>query len=109
MKKVSSSLLVAFAIIISAVVQLKAGCDNIAGTWKFDLGGGRMAIVEYKTDGSFIQSISGITMKGTYTVKNGKLITTLDGAKAEFTIVLCKGDSMTVKRDKDGKTVVYKK
>jgi hypothetical protein len=92
-------------------VQGNADCNSVTGLWKFDMGGGRMASAEYKADGSFVQSMPGMTINGTYTVKGGKLETTVkdSGSKTTFTIVNCKGNSMTLKRDKDGRTMIYNK
>jgi uncharacterized protein (TIGR03066 family) len=82
---------------------------TIAGTWNFDMGGGYMATVEYKADGSLVQKMGDLTIAGTYKVQGDKLTTTVKGQVTVFTIVSGDASTMTVKRDKDGKTVVYRK
>ncbi len=82
---------------------------TIAGIWSFDLGGGFMSTVEYKTDGSLIQRMGDLTITGIYKVQKNKLTTTVKGQITVFTILSSDASSITLKRDKDGKTVVYKK
>ena len=82
---------------------------KITGVWNFDMGGGFMATVEYKDDGSLIQKMGDLTMTGTYKVQGDKLTTTVSGQITVFTIVSGDDATMTVKRDKDGRTIVYKK
>ncbi len=82
---------------------------TIIGTWSFDLGGGFMSTVEYKSDGSLIQKMGDLTMSGTYKVEGNKMTTTVNGQITVFTIISGDESALTVKRDKDGKTVVYKK
>ncbi|MBN1533622.1 MAG: lipocalin family protein [Spirochaetes bacterium] len=90
-------------------VQGSADCDTVTGLWKFDLGGGYMASAEYKSDGSFVQTMQGMTINGTYTVKGGKLTTDVSGTKTVFSILSCTGNSMTLKRDRDGRTMIFNK
>lgn len=82
---------------------------TIAGIWDFDLGGGFMSTVEYKTDGSLIQKMGDLTISGTYKIQGNKLTTIVKGQTTVFTIISGDDATLTVKRDKDGKTVVYKK
>ncbi len=82
---------------------------TIVGTWSFDLGGGFMATVEYKSDGTLIQKMGDLTITGTYTVQNNKMTTIVKGQTTAFTIISGDESTITMKRDKDGKTVVYKK
>ena len=108
MKKVLSTLLLIAAMLPFVLIRPgTADCDTITGIWKFDLGGGFMAQVEYKNDGSFVQKMNNMEMKGSYVLKNKKITTDIQGMKSGFTILSCENNKLTVKRDKDGKTVVY--
>ena len=82
---------------------------TIVGAWSFDLGGGFMATVEYKGDGSLVQKMGDLTITGTYKVEGNKMTTTVKGQVTVFTIMSGDESTLTLKRDKDGKTVVYKK
>jgi uncharacterized protein (TIGR03066 family) len=82
---------------------------TIVGSWSFDLGGGFMATVEYKGDGSLVQKMGDLTITGTYKVEGNKMTTTVKGQVTVFTIMSGDESTLTLKRDKDGKTVVYKK
>jgi hypothetical protein len=81
----------------------------IIGTWKFDLGSGFMATIEYKSDGTFEQKVDEMIIGGTYVVKGDKLKTVTKGQTTIFTIVSMADNKMTVKRVKDGRTIVYNK
>lgn len=80
---------------------------TIIGTWKFDLGSGYMATIEYKTDGTFEQKVDELIIQGTYKVTGNKLKTVTRGQTTLFTIVSFEDKQLTVKRDKDGRTIVY--
>ncbi|HOT46019.1 MAG TPA: hypothetical protein PLM53_17570 [Spirochaetota bacterium] len=82
---------------------------TIVGTWSFDLGGGFMATVEFKGDGSLVQKMGDLTMAGTYKVEGDKLTTNVNGQVTVFTITSGDESSITMKRDKDGRIIVYKK
>jgi len=82
---------------------------TIVGAWSFDLGGGFMATVEYKGDGSLVQKMGDLTLTGTYKVEGDKLTTNVKGQITVFTITTGDGSSLTMKRDKDGKIIVYRK
>lgn len=82
---------------------------TIVGAWSFDLGGGFMANVEYKGDGSLVQKMGDLTLTGTYKVEGDKLTTNVKGQITVFTITTGDGSSLTMKRDKDGKIIVYRK
>ncbi len=79
------------------------------GSWEFEMGGGFKAQVEYKADNSFVQKMGEMTINGTYTLKNNTLTTVANSKSTVFTIVKSDSASMTVKRNKDGKTLVYTK
>jgi len=110
MKRIACILLMA-ALTLPFVLSgpLTADCENVTGQWKFDMGGGYLAQVEYKADGTFVQTMSGMNISGKYTVKNKVLTTDVSGKQTVFSIISCGGDKLTVKRQKDGKTVVYTK
>lgn len=82
---------------------------DVVGKWEFDLGGGYMATAEYKANGTFDQVMGGMTINGTYTVQGQKLTTVAKGKTTVFTVLKSDAASMTLKRDADGKTMVYKK
>jgi hypothetical protein len=79
----------------------------IIGTWKFDLGSGFMATIEYKSNGSFEQTVGEMIIGGTYVVKDNKLKTVTKGQTTVFTIISLSDNKMTIKRVKDGRTIVY--
>ncbi|MBP7738179.1 MAG: hypothetical protein KA369_19545 [Spirochaetes bacterium] len=110
MKKAKVLIAVFAAMFLFATAFAKTDYSKtIAGAWSFDMGGGFMATVEYKADGSLVQKMGDLTMAGTYKIQGDKLTTTVQGQVTVFTIVSGDATTMTVKRDKDGKTVVYKK
>ena len=80
---------------------------KIIGTWKFDLGGGMMATVIYKADGSFTQEMGSMTIAGRYTVKCNKLTTVVRDQTTVFTFHSVEGNKISIKRDKDQRTIVY--
>lgn len=83
--------------------------QTIIGTWKFDLGSGYMASIEYKADGTFEQKVDQFLIKGTYRITGSKLQTETTGQKTVFTIVSFENKKLTIKRNKDGRTIVYQK
>jgi uncharacterized protein (TIGR03066 family) len=87
----------------------KADGASIVGKWKFDLGGNFMASVEYRADGTLVQITGGMTMTGTYVLTGDKLTTVVNGQATTFTIVSRTDSTMTIRRDRDGKTVTYTK
>ena len=98
-------------ILFSALFFINAAAVRhaIVGSWEFDMGGGFKAQVEYKADNSFVQKMGEMTINGTYTLKNNTLTTVANSKSTVFTIVKSDNASMTVKRNKDGKTLVYTK
>lgn len=88
--------------------SVRAADCSITGIWGFDMNGAS-ASIEYKSDGTLSQDMFGMNVKGTYTVKGNKLTTVVSKTTTVFTIVSCTPTVITVKRDKDGMTVVYKK
>ena len=97
-----------FVMVVAVITVLYAADCGIVGTWGFDMNG-TQATVEYKQDGSFSQNMFGFTIAGTYTIKDNKLTTIVKDQKTSFTIVSCTPSSVTIKRDRDGMTVVYTK
>jgi hypothetical protein len=81
----------------------------IIGTWKFDLGSGFMATIEYKSNGKFEQTVGEMIIGGTYSVNGDKLKTVTKNQTTIFTIVSLADNKMTIKRVKDGRTIVYTK
>jgi hypothetical protein len=102
------ALLAGMVLITSAFAKTDFS-KSIVGTWSFDLGGGFMSTVEYKSDGTLIQKMGDLTITGTYTVQKEKMTTIVKGQTTVFTIVSGDETTITLKRDKDGKIVVYKK
>ena len=82
---------------------------EIVGSWTFDLGGGYMASADYKANGTFDQKMGEMTISGTYTVQGNKITTVASGRTTVFTVEKSDASSMTLKRDSDGKIMVYKK
>lgn len=79
----------------------------IIGTWKFDLGRGYMATIQYKSDGTFEQTVDEMMIGGTYVVAGNTLTTATKNRKTVFIIVSLADNKMTIKRVKDGRTIVY--
>ena len=113
MKK-ANSILVVLAIMFflgNAYGQTDPGqtdySKSIIGTWKFDLGSGFMATIEYKLNGTFEQTVGEMIIGGTYVVKGNTLKTVAKKQTTVFTIVSLADNKMTIKRVKDGRTIVY--
>lgn len=83
--------------------------QTIIGSWKFDLGGGFTASIEYKADGTFEQKVDRLVIKGKYELTGNKLKTVTKGQTTQFTIVSFENNKLTIKRDKDGRVIVYQK
>lgn len=80
---------------------------DIVGSWTYDFAGAT-ATVDHKADGTFVLVMKDTTVKGTYTVDGKKLVLiTSDGKKVLYTIESSDGKKMTIKRDKDGRVIVY--
>jgi hypothetical protein len=101
-------LFLAAVMAIAITAGATAADCSLTGIWGFDLNGAS-ATIEYKSDGTLSQDMFGFNVKGTYTVKGNKLTTVVSNTTTVFTIVSCTPTVITVKRDKDGMTVVYKK
>lgn len=80
---------------------------TIIGNWKFDMGAGAMATIEYRKDGSFQQVVDELIIGGNYRIKGNKLKTISRGRTTVYTIVSLADKELTIKRDKDGRTIVY--
>lgn len=81
----------------------------IIGTWKFDLGSGYLSTIDYLSDGTFIQQVDELIVKGTYKVSGKTLKTVTRGRATLFTIVSFENNKLTIKRVRDGRTIVYEK
>ncbi|OHD62772.1 MAG: hypothetical protein A2176_14845 [Spirochaetes bacterium RBG_13_51_14] len=79
----------------------------ILGTWEFDLGMGYMATIEYRSDGTFEQKVDEMITGGTYTVNGTRLKTVTREKATMFTIISLVDNKLTIKRDRDGRTIVY--
>ncbi len=101
--------LAALCVLVTSIVFAADFKKDIIGTWEFDLGGGFMAVTEYKANGTFSQKMGETTIPGTYTVQGSKLTTIASGKTTVFTIEKSDKKTMTVKRDTDGKTMIYKR
>jgi hypothetical protein len=99
-------LVILLALAITAGV-FAADC-SITGIWGFDLNGAA-ATVEYKADGTLSQDMFGLKIQGTYKLQGNKLTTLVNGTSTVFTVTSCTPTQVTVKRDRDGMTVVYRK
>jgi hypothetical protein len=105
-------LFAALFVLIGSFVYAADLKKDIVGKWEFDMGGGYMATTEYKANGTFDQVMTGMTISGTYTVEGQKITTVLKGKKIKtevYTVEKFDAASMTMKRDLDGRIVVYKK
>jgi hypothetical protein len=81
---------------------------DIVGNWTYEFKG-QQATVEHKADGTFTLVIGKTTVKGTYTVNESTLTLVTDGKNTPYTIQSYDGKKMTMKRDKDGRVIVYVK
>ncbi len=106
MKKIKAATALLIGLLL---INANAVTNSIVGNWEFDMGGGHKAQVEYKADNSFVQKMGPMTLNGTYTLNNNTLTTTVNQKATVFTIIKSDKASMTVKRNNDGKTVVYTK
>ena len=109
MKK--AALLITACVLTFPFVFANAGGNDcsIVGSWKFDIGGGHMASVEYTAGGRFVQKMGKLVIDGTYTL-NGKTIRAVaNGRPMIFSILSCSDTAMTVRRMMDGKTLLYTK
>lgn len=108
MKKRLTVLSIVF-LLIAAVSFAADYKKDIVGSWTYDFGGAT-AKVDHKADGTFVIVMKDVTVKGTYAVDGNKLtMTTSDGKKNTYTIESFDGKKMPVKRDKDGRVIVYNK
>lgn len=94
---------------LSCAVAVLGQASPVVGTWTFDLGGGMKATVDYRANGTFTQTTPGMTIEGTYTVSGTTLTTEAQGAKTAFAIVAADAKTLTLKRQRDGRTVVHQK
>ncbi len=108
MKKISLFTIIIAGYILTSVVNGQTDYStSIIGIWKFDLGTGIMATIEYKKDGSFEQKVDEMIIGGSYSIKGNKLKTITRGHATMFTIVSLVEKELTIKRDKDGRKIVY--
>ncbi|HOD15596.1 MAG TPA: hypothetical protein PK307_16515 [Spirochaetota bacterium] len=97
-----------FILIMAVTIGVFAADCSIVGKWGFDMNG-FPATVDYRQDGTLSQDMFGLSLTGTYTVKGNRLTTIVSGTTTVFTIVSCSPSIVTVRRDRDGLTVVYSK
>ena len=108
MRKISAIALIISGLFLTSLAYSQTDYSAaIIGTWKFDMGAGIMATIEYKKDGSFQQTVEEMIVGGTYSVKGNKLRTKIKGTTTMFTIMSYNEKELTIKRDKDGRTIVY--
>ena len=109
MKKTYPALLVMAASLILLPLEGRGDCGKkLPGTWVIDLGG-ITATAEYRNNGTLVQKMPGLTLTGTYTVKGGSFTTVVQGRTTIFTILSCDGNTLKIKREMDGKILVYRK
>jgi hypothetical protein len=108
MKKRATVLSIVFLLV--AVLSFAADYKkDIVGIWTYDFAG-VTSTIDHKADGTFTLVMKDTTVKGTYAVDGKKLVLiTQDGKKVPYTIESFDGKKMTVKRDKDGRVIVYNK
>ncbi|MBP7738181.1 MAG: hypothetical protein KA369_19555 [Spirochaetes bacterium] len=108
MKQLSFTACIIAGLILASPVSGQADFGAvIVGTWKFDMGAGIMAAIEYRNNGTFQQTVDELIIGGTYKIKRNKLITVSKGRTTVYTIVSLVDKELTIKRDKDGRTIVY--
>lgn len=78
----------------------------IVGSWGFEFKG-QSATTEYRADGTFTQVMGNIKVKGKYAVRGNILTLDVDGKKTPWTIESFDGKKMSMKREKDGRVIVY--
>lgn len=108
MKKRFGVLSIVFLLIatISFAADFK---KDIVGNWTYDFKG-VTAKIEHKADGTFLLVMKDTTVKGTYSVDGSKLtLITQEGKKVPYTIESSDGKKMTIKRDTDGRVIIYNK
>ena len=102
----------AFSIVFLLVAAVCFAADykkDIVGNWMYTFKGAESEI-DHKADGTFALVMKNTTVKGTYTVDGNKLnLTTPEGKKIAYTIQSYDGKKMTMKRDSDGREIVYNK
>ena len=108
MKKRVTVLSIIF-LLIAAVSFAADYKKDIVGTWMYVFKG-TDAKIDHKADGTFVLVMKDTTVKGTYTVDGNKLtLITPEGKKVGYTIQAFEGKKMTIKRDADGREIVYNK
>jgi uncharacterized protein (TIGR03066 family) len=108
MKKSIAVLSIVF-LLVAAVCFAADYKKDIVGSWTYAFKGADSKI-DHNADGTFVLVTRNITVKGTYAVDGNKLtLTTPEGKKIGYTIQAYDGKKMTIKRDADGREIVYNK
>ncbi|HPV42966.1 MAG TPA: hypothetical protein PKX40_17450 [Spirochaetota bacterium] len=108
MKKIQIITVIIAGIVLASPMRGQTDYNGaIVGIWKFDMGAGIMATIEYRKDGTFQQVVDELVIVGTYLVKGNKLKTISRGQTTMYTIVSLVDKELTIKRDRDGRTIVY--
>ncbi|HOT46021.1 MAG TPA: hypothetical protein PLM53_17580 [Spirochaetota bacterium] len=108
MKKIQIMTVVIAGMILASLAHGQTDYSSaIVGIWKFDMGAGIMATIEYRKDGTFQQVVDELIIGGTYWIKGNKLKTIDRGRTTMYTLVSLADRELTIKRDKDGRTIVY--
>ncbi len=101
-------------VVLSIVFLLVAAVCFAADYKRISSGVGRTPLkgadskIDHNADGTFVLVTKNITVKGTYGVEGNKLtLTTPEGKKIGYTIQSYSGKKMTIKRDADGREIVY--
>ncbi len=94
-------------LLVAAVCFAADYKKDIVGSWTYTFKGADSKI-DHNADGTFVLVTKNITVKGTYGVEGNKLtLTTPEGKKIGYTIQSYSGKKMTIKRDADGREIVY--
>jgi hypothetical protein len=107
MKKKVLALLIFFVLMATLVFAADYKKD-IIGNWSYEFKG-QQATVEHKADDTFTLVMGANTVKGKYTVKGNTLTLITDGKSTLYTIQSYDGKKMAMKREKDGRVIVYVK
>lgn len=97
-----------FVVLIATLVFAADYKKDIIGNWTYEFKG-QQAAVEHKADGTFTLVMGTTTVKGKYTVKGSLLTLVTDGKETPYAIQSYDGKKMTMKREKDGRVIVYVK
>lgn len=98
---------------IAAVFMLAASlafaadyAKAIVGKWGFEFKG-QSAATEYRPDGTFTQIMGDTKVDGKYAVRGNILNLDVGGKKTPWTIQSFDGKRMSMKRERDGRVIIY--